>query len=127
MVKTATILTNGKEVEKLNGLRAENVEINNKEINEIKGDNVLEEIEFKDNTKIKIDGIFIAQGVAGSLEFARKLGAEIRNNIIVVNNNMETTVKGLYACGDCIGGLYQISKAVYDGTKAGIEVIKSLK
>ena len=30
LVKTATILTNGKEVEKLNGLRAENVEINNK-------------------------------------------------------------------------------------------------
>ena len=37
---------------------------------------------------------------------------------------METTIKGLYACGDCTGGLYQISKAVYEGTKAGLQVIK---
>ena len=61
------------------------------------------------------------------LEFAKKIGAQIQNDKIVVNENMETTVKGLYACGDCTGGLYQISKAVYEGTKAGIQVIKYLK
>lgn len=76
---------------------------------------------------MKVDGIFIAQGVAGSTEFAKKLGAEIKNDKIVVNENMETTIKGLYACGDCTGGLYQISKAVYEGTKAGLEVIKLFK
>ena len=40
---------------------------------------------------------------------------------------METTIKGLYACGDCTGGLYQISKAVYEGTKAGLQAIKFCK
>lgn len=40
---------------------------------------------------------------------------------------METNIPGLYACGDCIGGLLQISKAVYEGTKAGLQVIKKLK
>ena len=73
---------------------------------------------------MKVDGIFIAQGVAGSTEFAKKLGAAIENDKIVVNENMETTIKGLYACGDCTGGLYQISKAVYEGTKAGLQLIK---
>lgn len=73
---------------------------------------------------MKTDGIFIAQGVAGSTEFAKKLGARVENNKIVVNENMETTIKGLYACGDCTGELYQISKAVYEGTKAGLQVIK---
>ncbi len=73
---------------------------------------------------MKVDGIFVAQGVAGSTEFAKKLGARIENDKIVVNENMETTIKGLYACGDCTGGLYQISKAVYEGTKAGLQVIK---
>ena len=52
---------------------------------------------------MKVDGIFIAQGVAGSTEFAKKLGARIENDKIVVNENMETTIKGLYACGDCTG------------------------
>ena len=73
---------------------------------------------------MKIDGIFIAQGVAGSTDFAKKLGAKIDNDKIVVNENMETSIKGLFACGDCTGGLYQVSKAVYEGTKAGLPVLK---
>ena len=40
---------------------------------------------------------------------------------------METNVKGIYACGDCTGGLLQISKAVYEGTKAGMEVIQYIR
>ena len=73
---------------------------------------------------MKIDGIFIAQGVVGSTAFAQKIGAKIDNDKIVVNENMETSIKGLFACGDCTGGLYQVSKAVYEGTKAGLAVLK---
>ena len=40
---------------------------------------------------------------------------------------METNVPGIYACGDCTGGLLQISKAVYQGTVAGLETVKYLK
>lgn len=40
---------------------------------------------------------------------------------------METNIKGLYACGDCTGGLLQISKAVYEGAIAGIQTSKYLK
>ena len=53
--------------------------------------------------------------------------AEIEENNIKVDENMETTVKGLYACGDCTGGILQISKAVYEGTKAGLSIIKNKK
>lgn len=124
IVKTIKILTNGQEIPEYRG---ENIDIINKEIKSFCGENKIEKIEFIDNSKIDIDGVFIAQGVAGSTEFAKKIGAKIENKKIVVNENMETTVKGLYACGDCTGGLYQISKAVYEGTKAGIQVIKYLK
>ena len=34
----------------------------------------VEEVKFKDGTTIKTEGIFVAQGVAGSMEFAKKLG-----------------------------------------------------
>ena len=57
----------------------------------------------------------------------RKIGAVIEENNIKVDENMETTVKGLYACGDCTGGILQISKAVYEGTKAGLSIIKNKK
>ena len=88
------------------------------------GENKVEEIDFEDNTKMKIDGIFIAQGVAGSTDFAKKLGAKIDNDKIAIDENMETSIKGLFACGDCTGGLYQVSQAVYEGTKAGLAVLK---
>ena len=39
------------------------------------GDNRVKEIELEDGTKIKTDGVFVAQGVAGSTDFAKKLGA----------------------------------------------------
>lgn len=122
--KEITILTNGKDAPEI---RAENVKINDKEIREIKGKLKVEEIEFVDGSKIKLDGIFVAEGVAGTLEFAKKLGIITKNNKIIVNEKMETNILGIYACGDCTEGLLQISKAVYQGTVAGLEAIKYLK
>lgn len=123
IVKTVTMITNGhKPIE----YRNERVSVNTKKIKEFRGNKKLEEIEFEDNTKQNIDGIFIAQGIASSVDFAKKLGAKIENNYIVVNENMETTVPNIYACGDCTGGILQISKAVYEGTKVGIEIIKKI-
>lgn len=101
--------------------------INEKQIKEIRGEGKVEEIEFTDNSKLKADGVFVAEGVAGSSEFAKKLGIITKNNKIIVNEKMETNVPGIYACGDCTGGLLQISKAVYEGTIAGLETIKYLR
>lgn len=121
ITKQITILTNGSKAPEI---RADNVKINEKEIKEIRGENRAEEIEFTDNSRLKTEGIFIAEGIAGSLEFAKKLGIITKNNKIIVNEKMETNVPGIYACGDCTGGLLQISKAVYEGTIAGLETIK---
>lgn len=124
IVKNVTMVTNGqKPIE----YRNNKVSINTKKIKEFKGSNKIETIEFEDNTNQNIDGVFIAQGTASSVDFAKKLGAKIENNYIVVNEEMETTVPNIYACGDCTGGILQISKAVYEGTKAGLKVIKRLK
>lgn len=124
MVKSVTMITDGKEPITY---RNEKVEINTKKIREFRGNAKLEEIEFEDNSIKNIDGIFIAQGVASSVDFAKKIGAKIENNYIVVNEKMETTVPNIYACGDCTGGILQISKAVYEGTVAGMEIINKFK
>lgn len=124
IAKTVTMMTNGKEPVEY---RSGKININSKKIKEIRGNKKVEVIEFEDNTKQNIDGIFIAEGIASSVDFAKKLGAKIENNYIVVNERMETTVPNIYACGDCTGGILQISKAVYEGTKAGMEIISKLK
>lgn len=121
IVNSVTILTNGN---KIIENRSNGIEVNNKKIREFRGNNKLEEVEFEDNTIKKLNGVFIAIGTASSSDLARKIGARVENNNIVVNENMETTVSGLFACGDCTGGLLQISKAVYEGTKAGLAVLK---
>ena len=60
-------------------------------------------------------------GTAGSTEIARQMGAELTaKGNIRVNEKMETTIPGLFAAGDCTGGLLQVSKAVYEGSLAGI-------
>lgn len=123
LVNEVTMLTNGAEEVEIRG----NVLINRNSIKEVRGSNKIEEIEFEDGSTKKIDGLFIAQGSASSIDFAKKIGAKIENNAIVVNENMETTVKNIYACGDCTGGILQVSKAVYDGTKAGLNIIKKLR
>ena len=55
------------------------------------------------------------------------MGAFIKQNKIIVNENMETTIPGLYAAGDCTGGLLQVAKAVYEGAQAGINAVKYVR
>ena len=38
-----------------------------------------------------------------------------------------TSIPGLYAAGDCTGGLMQVAKAVYEGAVAGTELVKYLR
>ena len=108
-------------------LLTKGAKINNRTIKEIFGHEKVEKIEFDDGTDINVNGIFIAQGTADSTDIAKKIGLVLENNKIKVNENMETNIKGIYACGDCIGGILQISKAVNDGMKTGLNVIKFLK
>lgn len=124
IVKSVTILTNG-EVPVEN--RSNKIEIKEEKITEIRGEEGVREIAFENGEIISIDGVFVAIGTASSTDLAKKIGAVINNNQIVVNEEMQTNVPGLYACGDCTGGLFQITKAVYEGTKAGLSVIQYLR
>lgn len=125
IAKSVTILTNGKEI--VENRSMQEFEIEETPIREFRGTNVIEEIEFDNNNTKKIDGVFIAIGTASSTDLAKKIGAVVKNNNIVVDENMETTVKGMYACGDCTGGLLQVNKAVYEGAKAALSIINVSK
>lgn len=119
------LLTNGEQpVEK----RHEGIEVDENKIREFRGTNSIEQVEFEDNTIKKIDGVFIALGTASSSDLAKKIGIMLdEKENIKVNNKMETNVKGIYACGDCTGGIFQVAKAVYEGMIAGMSIIQYLK
>lgn len=119
------ILTNGEQIVEN---RNNNFEINNKKIREFRGTEKIEEIEFEDNSVEKVDGVFIAIDAASSSDLARKIGVLLdEKNNIIVDSNMQTNIHGLFACGDCTGGVLQISKAVYEGTLAGLSIIKQIR
>ena len=70
---------------------------------------------------VPADGVFVAMGTAGSTQMARQMGAALtEKGSIRVNEKMESTIPGLFAAGDCTGGLLQVAKAVSDGAQAGI-------
>lgn len=127
IVKKVTIVTNGENLVENRSELPENIDINEKNIKELRGEQALEQINFEDNSSLKSNGLFVAVGMASTIDIARKLGAIIDNNNIIVDKNMKTNVPGLYACGDCTGGLLQISKAIYEGAEAGLSVAKYLK
>ena len=120
-----TIFTNGSKLPENRSLSIQNI-IEGR-IDSIKGNTKVEEILLEDKRSIPVDGIFIAQGIASSEDFAKKLGILLKNNDIIVNENMETNVPGIYAAGDCTGGLLQICKAVYEGAKCGLSIAKKIK
>jgi len=121
LVNSVSVLTNGGEPAA--SFPQKIVLIKNK-ISLLEGENKLEKICFEDGGELEIAGLFVAVGVAGSAELARKIGAEIENGYVSVNSRQETSVPGLYAAGDCTGGMKQIVKAAYEGAVAGTEVVK---
>lgn len=121
---SVTLLTNGKQP---SAQVPEGIRVNTNIIESLNGENVLNSIRFQDGTSLQASGLFVAIGVAGSTALAKKLGADAENDRILVDENMATNIPGLFAAGDCTGGLLQISKAVYEGAKAGMEAIKFIR
>lgn len=123
IAKKVTLITDGKEAVQN---RSFEIDINEKKIKEVRGIESVDSVIFEDETTLETDGVFIAIGTASSTDLARKLGAVIKENNVEVDDNMMTNVPGLFAAGDCTGGILQISKAIYEGTKAGLSIKKYL-
>jgi len=124
IVKSVTLITNG--AAPIPAI-PDDIRVITQEIVAFEGIDYLEGVRFYDGTVLSAAGVFVAIGVAGSSDLARKLGAETEGLKIIVDENMATNIPGLYAAGDCTGGMMQIAKAVYEGAKAGAEVVKYIR
>ena len=129
IAKSVTVLTNGAEPQVE---FPENVSVRTEKIQEVVGQaglmgEVLSSVTLDGGEEIPFSGLFVAVGVAGGTELARKVGAVVQNNAISVDEQLRTTVANIWAAGDCTGGLKQIVKAAYEGAEAGTDIVKYLK
>ena len=108
----------------INKNNADNIEYYDSKIEEINEiDGKISSIKLKDIT-LKLNGLFVILGSYPSSEF---LEVEKKDNYILVDSNMKTSVDGIFACGDVIyKDLYQVSTAVGDGARAANSAIKYL-
>lgn len=125
IASSVTILTDGEDLD----IDVPNeISVDKRKISSVEGEQGrLAVINFEEGESLGVSGLFIARGVADSGALARRVGAAVNNNRIVVDEKMATNVPGLYAAGDCTGGLFQICTAVSEGAVAGLSIAKFLK
>lgn len=121
---SVTVLTDGMRPE---AEFPENVFVRTEKIKRFAGESRIEKVVFEDDTQIDIFSVFIAYGTAGSADLARKLGIFTEGSRIKVDESMATNVPGVFAAGDCIGGMLQITAAVYEGATAGTSAVKYIR
>jgi thioredoxin reductase (NADPH) len=124
VAQKVTLFSNGEE---LKGTLPAGVSLDLRKVEGLEGENLLQALHMEDGEMVPLSGLFIAQGVAGSTDLARKIGAGTEGNRIAVDAHMATNIPGLYAAGDCTGGLLQVAKAVYEGAEAGHSAIKYIR
>ena len=73
------------------------------------------------------EGLFLAQGIASAADFARRMGVIMDDGDVKIDRSYQTNVPGLFAAGDCVGGVLQIAKAVADGAIAGLNISEFLR
>ena len=119
--KDITIFTNGEEYE------SPDFSVVSDKIVEITGTDSIKSIKTTNN-EYNIEGLFVALGYANALDFANHIGIELdKDNYFKVDSNMQTNVPGIFAAGDVIGGLLQVSKAVSDGAIAALGIKNYIK
>lgn len=121
-----TILTNGKPAD-FSQEELGSVQIETRKLRSAGGDSSLSYLELEDGSTFPLAGLFVALGTADSTDIARKLGLVMENNHILIETDTSTALPGLFAAGDCTGGMLQIAKAVYEGALAGTRAVEYLK
>lgn len=85
------------------------------------GKEIVSGIEINDQLS-PCEGVFILRNGISPATFMPELVLE--NGHIKINENMQTSVPGVFAAGDCVGAPYQINKAAGEGQKAALNAVE---
>ena len=125
LAKRVTLLTNGDPAPEE---FPQDLDLDTRPIAALVGESgILSAVRFADGGALEVCRLFVALGTAGSGDLARKVGLLTENGKIVVDGTMATNVPGLFAAGDCTGGLPQVATAVAQGAQAGLSAVRYLQ
>ncbi|MCW6701719.1 NAD(P)/FAD-dependent oxidoreductase [Anaerococcus sp. NML200537] len=88
------------------------------------GEDHADKLIFKSGKEIEADGFFIIKDSSKPERLIPSI--KLDGNHILVNRDLETSIKGLFAAGDITGKPYQIAKAVGEGQIAGLNAASYL-
>lgn len=75
--------------------------------------------ENEEEKELTVKAVFIYIGFEPDTKFLENLGIKLEDKYIIVNSQMETSIEGIFACGDVIKkDLYQLTTAVGEGSTA---------
>ena len=101
--------------------------INQAKVEKLEGQSKLESI-VVNGEKINTSALFINLDSVPSISFIKDIPIKKDKGYIVVNDKMETNIKGIYACGDIIKkDLYQLVTAASEGAIAATNLRKKIK
>jgi len=93
-----------------------------RQIKSIKGDDRVEGIELDDGSFLCVEGVFIDIGLEPPVEFFKNIGLRTdEKGYVVVDENQMTSIKGIFAAGDCTNacrGFHQLVTAAAQGALA---------
>ena len=105
----------------------------NSVVQEIKGDKevrsvLVKNVKTNEVKEFETEGVFLFVGISPKTQFIKGLVEMDEGGYIITNENCETSVKGIFAAGDCRKKLLrQIATAVGDGATAAFAVEKYLE
>lgn len=88
------------------------------------------DVQLSTGQTLRFAGLFVAPTVTLSCQLPAALGCDIAQGpmgqMIAVDGAKETTLRGVYACGDAAMMPHSVSLAVGDGAMAGLQLHRSL-
>ncbi len=122
-VRKLILFTNGETAAEM----PEGMEVCQGKVKAVLGASEVRAIQLDSGEEIAVNGVFLATGTAGTTELSRKLGIALEGMHVKIGSDGRTNIPGVFAAGDCTGGLMQIAKAVHEGAVAGLSAIQYLR
>lgn len=89
--------------------------------------NISESEEIEDMKEFELSCLFILSHISSNSIF-KKAGVDLDDmGNIIVDEEQKTNLKGVFAAGDCTGGVFQVVFATAEGSRAGINACKYLR
>jgi thioredoxin reductase len=126
-----TLLTNGEPTltaDQTQRLGARGIEVVSKELARVEHeDGYLRSVVFKDGTSLPLDALYIRPPFDQHSPIPEALGCELtEQGYVKVGPTQNTTIPGVFACGDSASGIRTVANAVASGTTAGMMANKEL-